>query len=103
MWRIGLVAQGVEPQKKTNDPIVDIKARGSRADVSDVAKTDNEAAKVDSGFDRVLTEDEDNELRRLHYLSEMGLLSPRSNERLIELRLRDRRKRVREPREFGED
>lgn len=46
--------------------------------------------------------DEDDELRRLNYLSEMGLLSDRSQERLIELRLRDRRRQVRGPREFGE-
>jgi hypothetical protein len=46
--------------------------------------------------------EEDDELRRLNYLSEMGLLSERSQERLIELRLRDRRRQVRGPREFGE-
>jgi hypothetical protein len=50
-----------------------------------------------------LTVDEDNELRRLSYLAEMGMLSQPSQERLIELRLRDRRRKVRAPREFGED
>lgn len=49
-----------------------------------------------------LTVEEDDELRRLNYLAEMGLLSEHSQERLIELRLRDRRRRVRGPREFGE-
>lgn len=49
-----------------------------------------------------LTTNEDNELRRLNYLSEMGLLSELSQERLIELRLRDERRRVRTPREFGD-
>jgi hypothetical protein len=49
-----------------------------------------------------LTIEEDDELRRLNYLAEMGLLSEQSQERLIELRLRDRRRRVRGPREFGE-
>jgi hypothetical protein len=49
-----------------------------------------------------LTVEEDDELRRLNYLAEMGLLSEQSQERLIELRLRDRRRRVRGPREFGE-
>jgi hypothetical protein len=50
-----------------------------------------------------LTRDEDDELRRLHYFTEVGNLSDRKQERLIELRLRDRRKTVRQPREFGED
>lgn len=45
-----------------------------------------------------LTTIEDDELRRLNYLSEMGLLSDHSQERLIELRLRDERRKVRAPR-----
>lgn len=49
-----------------------------------------------------LTVEEDDELRRLNFLSEMGMLSEPSQERMIELRLRDRRRRVRGPREFGE-
>jgi hypothetical protein len=48
-----------------------------------------------------LTADEDDELRRLGYLFQMGLLSESKQERLLELRLRDDRRHVREPREFG--
>ena len=43
---------------------------------------------------------EDDELRRLHYLSENGMLSERSMARLLELKVRDRRQQVRSPREF---
>jgi hypothetical protein len=56
---------------------------------------------IESGFDERLTVEEDDELRRLGYLYEMGQLSKRSQERFVELRLRDQRARVREPREFG--
>lgn len=49
-----------------------------------------------------LTPEEDDELRRLHYLAQNGQLSPRSSTRIRELRGRDRRQTVRSPREFGE-
>ena len=48
-----------------------------------------------------LTRAEDDELRRLHWLSRMGALALQKVERLIELRLRDRRVEIREPREFA--
>lgn len=48
-----------------------------------------------------LTSAEDDELRRLHWLSRMGSLAARKVERLIELRIRDRRTEIREPREFA--
>ena len=48
-----------------------------------------------------LTQEEDDELRRLSYLAKVGVLSPHKTERMLELRLRDRRKEVREPREFS--
>ena len=48
-----------------------------------------------------LTRAEDDELRRLHWLSRMGALALQKVERLIELRLRDRRAEIREPREFA--
>lgn len=47
-----------------------------------------------------LTRDEDDELRRLHYFSNIGALAGQRFERFLELRLRDRRKDVRVPREF---
>ncbi|HEX6393069.1 MAG TPA: hypothetical protein VFZ97_06475 [Acidimicrobiales bacterium] len=50
-----------------------------------------------------LTREEDDELRRLNYFLEVGSLSDSMLERMVELRLRDRRKSVRPPREFGED
>lgn len=45
-----------------------------------------------------LSREEDDELRILGFLAELGVLSDRENERLVELRLRDRRKEIREPR-----
>lgn len=46
-----------------------------------------------------LSPDEDDELRRLNFLATVGQLSDSRQERLVELRLRDRRDDVREPRE----
>ena len=50
-----------------------------------------------------LTRAEDDELRRLHWFSQVGILSQRKRERLLELRLRDRRNEIRAPREFAEE
>lgn len=50
-----------------------------------------------------LTRDEDDELRRLHHFSQLGDLTGRKRERLVELRLRDRRKDVRPVQPFGEE
>lgn len=50
-----------------------------------------------------LTREEDDELRRLHWFSHMGVLSHYKRERMIELRLRDRRDEIRAPREFAEE
>ncbi len=47
--------------------------------------------------------DEDDELRRLNYLWDMRLLSEPSKERLVELRLRDRRRMVRRLRALGDE
>lgn len=47
-----------------------------------------------------LSRDEDDDLRRLHWLSQNGALSALFQERLLERRLRDRRTEVRPPREF---
>jgi hypothetical protein len=53
--------------------------------------------------DQKLTREEDDELRRLHWFSQIGVLSLAKRERMLELRLRDRRKDVRAPREFAEE
>ncbi|HUB70416.1 MAG TPA: hypothetical protein VL984_08335 [Acidimicrobiales bacterium] len=45
-----------------------------------------------------LTREEDDELRRLAYLARFGVLDDVTKERMVELRLRDRRKTIREPR-----
>jgi hypothetical protein len=66
-----------------------------------MAGTQPETKHIDSGFDERLTAEEDDELRRLGYLQKMDQLSERSQVRLVELRLRDRRGRIRKPREFG--
>jgi hypothetical protein len=50
-----------------------------------------------------LKDDEDDKLRVLNFLWMKGLLSERSKERLVELRLRDRRQRVRELRKLDEE
>ena len=47
-----------------------------------------------------LTREEDDELRRLHYFSQVGSLAGQKLERFFELRLRDRRRTIRPPREF---
>jgi hypothetical protein len=47
-----------------------------------------------------LSRDEDDDLRRLNWLAQNGTLSPLFEERLLERRLRDRRKDIRPPREF---
>lgn len=53
------------------------------------------------GLDRFLTRAEDDELRRLNWISRIGALSISKRERLLELRLRDRRQEVRPPRELA--
>lgn len=55
------------------------------------------------GISDGLSRQEDDELRRLNYFGEVGTLAGSKLERFAELRLRDRRKEIRAPREFGED
>lgn len=45
-----------------------------------------------------LTRLEDNELRRLNWMAQRGMLTEGMRERMIELRLRDRRETIRRPR-----
>lgn len=52
---------------------------------------------------RGLTSEEDSELRRLDLLSEIEELSPANQERMVTLRLRDRRETIRFPVEFSHD
>lgn len=52
---------------------------------------------------RGLTPEEDSELRSLDLLSEIGTLSPAKQERMVALRLLDRRERIRFPVEFSHD
>jgi len=56
---------------------------------------------VERGFDeeQALSREEDDELRHLYRLSQIASLAGRKAERFIELRLRDRRRDVRSPRE----
>lgn len=53
---------------------------------------------VESEFDSGLTAAEDNELRQLTWFSMVGQLSESSNERILELKAKDRRTKVRNPR-----
>jgi hypothetical protein len=80
-----------------------IQEHSLEADVADVYGGERESDRIVRGLDERLTFAEDSELRRLHYMSTVGFLSERSRERFIELRLRDRREKIREPREFGTD
>lgn len=66
---------------------------------SRTARPVDEAVPIPQG----LTRDEDDELRRLHHLSQVGELAGKKRERLIELRVRDRRKDIRPVQRFGED
>lgn len=50
-----------------------------------------------------LTREEDDELRRLHWIAQWGVLSRLKQERMLELRMRDRRQEIRPPREFAEE
>lgn len=50
-----------------------------------------------------LSREEDNELRSLNYLNEIGCLAEHKADRLLELRLRDRRFKVRPPRDMVEE
>lgn len=45
-----------------------------------------------------LTRVEDNELRRLNWMAQRGTLTEAMQERMVELRLRDRRQTIRRPR-----
>lgn len=49
---------------------------------------------VEAGLTRV----EDNELRRLNWMAQRGTLTEAMRERMVELRLRDRRQTIRRPR-----
>lgn len=51
-------------------------------------------------IDDPLSREEDDELRRLNFMAQNGALSERSEARMMELRLRDRRRTVRPPREL---
>lgn len=48
-----------------------------------------------------LTSEEDDDLRRLHWLAQNATLSPLLQERMLERRVRDRRSEIRQPREFA--
>lgn len=72
-------------------PIVQAMRTRSRAEVDDTS--------AEVGLTRV----EDNELRRLNWLAQRGELTERMRERMIDLRLRDRRKTIRRPRLVADD
>lgn len=63
-----------------------------------MAKGKGTTQDVESELDCGLTPAEDNELRQLTWFSMVGQLSESSNERLLELRAKDRRTKVRNPR-----
>ena len=89
--------------------IVAAQSGGLHAEVTDMAQTRTSAPAGDTPVQPAgqipekLTREEDDELRRLHWLSQVGTLAGKKTERLLELRLRDRRKEIRAPREFAEE
>ena len=68
-----------------------------------ITPVDGSTADSGTWLDQRLSPQEDDELRRLHYMGTQGMLSERMRERLLVLRVRDRRDHIRSPREFGED
>lgn len=56
--------------------------------------TEAEDPSLEVGLTRV----EDNELRRLNWMAQRGTLTDAMRERMLELRLRDRRQTIRRPR-----
>lgn len=68
-----------------------------------IPPVDGTAADSGTWIEERLSPEEDDELRRLHYMGTQGMLSGRMRERLLVLRVRDRRDHIRLPREFGED
>lgn len=73
--------------------------------MAETAPLDEAVELVDetAGLAVPLTLEEDDELRSLNYLNEIGCLAPHKAERLLELRLRDRRFKVRPPRDLVEE
>jgi hypothetical protein len=69
-------------------------------DLLDMTEAEHEARSKAAKRTGLLTHEEDSELRRLHYLANLGTMSLQARERFVELRARDRRAKVREPREF---
>ena len=51
---------------------------------------------------RGFNQEEHDELRRLHYFNRVGSVAGPKVDRFLELRLQDRRQKIRPPREFGE-
>lgn len=68
-----------------------------------ITPVDGSSADSGTWIEQPLSPEEDDELRRLHYMGTQGMLSERMRERLLVLRVRDRRDHIRPPREFGED
>ena len=56
--------------------------------------TESDDSRLEVGLTRI----EDNELRRLNWMAQKGQLTEGMRARMIELRLRDRRKTIRRPR-----
>ena len=66
-------------------------------------RTRPSAEAEDSSLEVGLTRVEDNELRRLNWMAQRGTLTEALRERMVELRLRDRRQTIRRPRLVGDE
>jgi hypothetical protein len=65
----------------------------------DTGNGTNEGVSLGAG----LTREEDDELRRLNFLSEVDTVSERKRQRILELRMRDRRMQIRPHRTYAGD
>ncbi len=70
-------------------------------DMTEPAERQSDLDEVEAGPGSGLTKEEDDDLRRLHWLAQNATLSPLLQERMLERRVRDRRSEVRQPREFA--
>lgn len=75
----------------------------TRNPISSVVHARPRSESEDPSLEAGLTRVEDNELRRLNWMAQRGRLTDAMRERMIELRLRDRRKTIRRPRLVSDD
>jgi len=89
--------------RSSSRPRRTVQERDFRAEAEDMSESRAETIHGETQELPRLTREEDDELRRLNWISQIGCLSQHKRERMVELRLRDRRQEIRPPREFAEE